>query len=100
MGLTYYSEPNNYINESEHFIELTGEIHHFYSDLSKGIGINKTKSFYDQNLAKYVIDKKAINIIEKYLETLRTYWKIYHKKGKLFLKTLRPKLNFLELLNN
>ncbi|MFW9972016.1 MAG: hypothetical protein ACFFDF_17635 [Candidatus Odinarchaeota archaeon] len=98
LGLTFYGGPRNYyINESDYFIDKTGEIYHFYSDLNRNITINQLKSFYDQNSAKYVIDKKAINIIENFLETLRTYWKIYYKKGKLFRRNLHPRLNFLEL---
>ncbi|MFW9872667.1 MAG: hypothetical protein ACFFG0_06150 [Candidatus Thorarchaeota archaeon] len=99
LGLTYYIGPKNYINESEYFIDRMGEIYHFYSDLSRNIGFNKRKSFYDPDLETYVIDNEAISIIETYLESLRTYWEIYYKKGKLFRRKLHPKINFLELLN-
>ncbi|MFW9875926.1 MAG: hypothetical protein ACFFG0_22725 [Candidatus Thorarchaeota archaeon] len=100
LGLTYYNKPHNYLNDSEHLIDKLGEINHFYSDLSKNVRFNQRKSFYDPKLAKYDIDKKEIKIIEIFLETLRTYWKIYYKKGKFFRKKLHPKINFYDLLNN
>jgi len=70
LGLTYYKEPNDYINESDHFIDSNGEFFHFFSNLSKNITFDRMKSFYDQRLAKYLIDKEAINIIERYLKIL------------------------------
>ncbi len=55
--------------------------------------------FWDNEAKNYILNEDSITIINKFLETLRNYWKEHHYK-KIFRKKLRPKIDFTELINN
>ena len=96
LGLTYYTQPNNYIIENyDYFIEQTGYIMNFHPNSPTEIG-SPQNTFYNNPKRKIVIDDKAIEIINEFLKRLRFHWNNNFSKF-LFRKKIKSSMDFESL---
>jgi hypothetical protein len=97
LGLTYFRKSALYcIQNYDYLIESTGAFQKFRCKLPQ-IEIGNELCFYDNQHKRYAIDEDNLDIINRFFELLRDYWKTYYHK-KFFRRGIKAKFDFSDLL--
>lgn len=95
LGLSWYRSQNFYLNHEGGLLSKEGAIYEFSINLEHNYDLNRRQLFFDHGTKLYYVNDDLIQKINKYLKSMRNYWKKNYKN--IFRSKLKPKIDFSNL---